>query len=102
MWSPMHYKNRWDLRQYEPSIQELKMRFRRVAVARRPIRVKAIRCSNERAIIGAGDGFSGYVLVVDETNEDPKVTMFKIGAKFQYGRKIQTAMEPLSSVEKID
>jgi len=93
----MHYVNRMQLREYESSIQLLQMRFRRLAIVRKPIRLKAIRCADKYALIEAGDGHSGYVLQVDETYEDPDATMFRIYTKFQYIQEILVPEERFPS-----
>ena len=84
LWYPTNYVDWWKLREYEPSVQLVRMRFRRLAVARKPIQIQAIRCGSNSAIIGTGDGYSGYILKEDEKNEDRNITMFNIYGKFKY------------------
>lgn len=80
--SPMYYTNVMHLRSYEPTIQTHYLSFRRVTVlpAIRSIRVQVIRCGEKTALIDAGDGLSGYILVKASSH----VTAFYIHGKFTY------------------
>jgi len=94
-WTPQHYVNRWNLRSHEPTVEENYIRFQRLAVARRPIRIIMIRCHEKFAIIEAGDGQSGYILIRDDSSQVRNINMHGIIRNcYEFGCALTRVNEP--------
>ena len=73
---------------YEPSVRDHFIHFRRVSALNTPFQATVIQCSEEYALIEAGDGFTGYILERDESYKNTDMTVFGIYEKFEYEKEI--------------
>ena len=97
------YMNRRALQYDQPIIQPHYLRIRRLRRPPMPIRIDVILCSQDYAMIDAGDGLCGYILLRDYEYTDTNISdggVFYIFAKFRYRQGTPRNVEMLSMMNQ--